>query len=142
MKTPWTKENEVSRKWYIIDAQDQILGRVSTKVASLLIGKGKVTQVPNLDCGDYVIVINASKVKVTRNKAKDKMYYSHSGYPGGFKEINFADLIVKSPTRPIELAVKRMLPANKLKDRMMTRLFVYADSEYKQQAQKPVEVKL
>lgn len=142
MKTTWTKESEVSRTWYLIDAKDQILGRLATKVASLLIGKGKVDMVPNLDCGDYVVIINSKDIKVTRKKGTQKMYYSHSGYPGGFKEIPFNDMLVKNPIKPIQLAVKRMLPSNKLKATMMARLFIYEGSEHKQQAQNPVEIKL
>ncbi|MCK9368705.1 50S ribosomal protein L13 [Candidatus Dojkabacteria bacterium] len=142
MNTPWTKEKEITREWHLVDAKDQILGRVATRVASLLIGKGKVKMVPNLDCGDYVIVINAAGIKLTRGKETKKMYYRHSGYPGGFRETRFDDLIKEHPTRPIELAVKRMLPQNKMKSRMMARLFVYADSNHKQEAQKPKTVKL
>lgn len=142
MKTPWTKESEVKRNWYVIDASNQILGRVATKVASLLIGKGKVDMVPNLDCGDYVVVINSSKIKLTRGKENKKMYYSHSGYPGGFRETTFADLMVKDATRPLKLAVKRMLPQNKLNASMMARLYIYADEKHDNAAQKPVEIKL
>lgn len=142
MKTIWTKEKDIKRNWYLVDAGDQILGRVATRVASLLIGKGKVEQVPNLDCGDYVVVINASRIKLTRGKESKKMYYSHSGFPGGFKETTFDKVMEKDPTKPITLAVKKMLPVNKLKDTMMTRLFVYEGSEHKQEAQKPTLIKL
>ncbi len=142
MKTTWTKESEVKRNWYLIDAKDQILGRLSTRIASLLIGKSKVDMVPNLDCGDFVVVINAKDIKLTRRKETKKMYYSHSGYPGGFKETRFDEMIVKNPTKPIELAVKRMLPNNKLKATMMARMFIYEGADHKQQAQAPVEIKL
>src|SRR5690606_39154601 len=119
-----------------------ILGRLATKVASLLIGKGKVNLVPNLDCGDYVVVINSEKIKLTRGKEQKKMYYSHSGYPGGFRETVYTDVVKNDATKPLELAVKRMLPNNKHKATMMARLFVYADDAHKQQAQNPVEIKL
>lgn len=142
MKTPWTKESEIKRVWHVIDARDQILGRIATKVATLLIGKGKVNFVPNLDCGDYVIVLNSSKIKLTRGKEEKKMYYSHSGYPGGFKEVRFDEMMAKDSRKPLELAVKRMLPQNKQKADMMARLFIYVDENHKQQAQNPVEVKL
>lgn len=137
MNTTWTKENEIERKWHIVDVSGQILGRVATKIASLLIGKGKVTQVPNLDCGDYVVVINSAKIKLTRGKEEKKMYYRHSGFPGGFREMRFDEMIKRHPERPVQLAVKNMLPNNKLRDRMMARLFVYSDENHKHQAQNP-----
>ena len=109
-KTDWNKKENIERSWYIVDVKDQILGRVSTKIASLLIGKGKVGIVPNVDCGDYVVVINSDEVKLTRGKELKKMYYRHSGFPGGLKEIVFADQIKKNSTKVIEMAVKNMLP--------------------------------
>ena len=109
-KTGWTKEDEISRDWYIIDAKDQILGRVATHIASLLIGKGKAEIVPNIDCGDSVVVINSDFVKLTRGKELKKIYYKHSGYPGGLKETVFADQLEKDSRKIIELAVKNMLP--------------------------------
>ena len=142
MNTPWTKESEIKREWHIVDARDMILGRIATRIAALLIGKGKVNAVPNLDCGDYVIVINSDKVKLTRRKETKKMYYSHSGYPGGFKEIRFDQMMERDSRKPIQLAVKRMLPQNKLKAKMMARLFVYKDENHTHQGQNPVEVKL
>ena len=141
-KTDWNKKENIERSWYIVDVKDQILGRVSTKIASLLIGKGKVGIVPNVDCGDYVVVINSDEVKLTRGKELKKMYYRHSGFPGGLKEIVFADQIKKNSTKVIEMAVKNMLPKNKLRDGRMARLFVYKDSNHKQEGQKHVEYKI
>ncbi|OGC47506.1 50S ribosomal protein L13, partial [candidate division WS6 bacterium RIFOXYC1_FULL_33_10] len=115
-KTDWTNKSEVDRVWHIIDAKDQILGRVATKIASLLIGKEKVSIVPNVDGGDFVIVLNSDNVKLTRGKESKKMYYKHTGYPGGLKEIVFEDQIKKDSRRVIELAVKNMLSKNKLRD--------------------------
>ncbi|NLZ24263.1 50S ribosomal protein L13 [Candidatus Dojkabacteria bacterium] len=141
-KTGWTKENEISRDWYIIDAKDQILGRVATHIASLLIGKGKAEIVPNIDCGDSVVVINSDFVKLTRGKELKKIYYRHSGYPGGLKETVFADQLEKDSRKIIELAVKNMLPKNKLRDGRMARLYIYKDSNHKHEPQKPKEYKL
>ncbi len=141
-KTTWTKKEQIERKWHLVDVKDQILGRSATKIASLLIGKGKVNAVPNLDCGDYVVVINSAKVNLSRNKEGKKMYYSHTGFPGGFKEITFEKLIEKDPTAPIKKAVERMLPDTKLRKSMMLRLFVYADENHKHEAQKPVSYNL
>lgn len=141
MKTTWTKEKDVKRDWYIIDAKDQILGRLATRIAALLIGKSKVNMVPNLDCGDYVVVINSAKIKLTRGKESTKMYYSHSGFPGGFKELTFNQVMEKDATKPIIQAVKRMLPQNKLKDPRMARLFVSVDENHTHEAQKPTPIK-
>ena len=141
-KTDWTNKTEVNREWHIIDVNDQILGRVATKIASLLIGKEKANIVPNVDGGDFVIVLNSDKVKLTRGKGLKKIYYKHSGYPGGLKEIVFDDQIKKDSTRVILLAVKNMLPKNKLRDGRMNRLFVYKGGEHKQAAQNPKEYKL
>ena len=141
-KTEWTKKEDIQRSWYLIDIKDQILGRVATKIASLLIGKEKPEIVPDVDCGDYVVVINSDLVKLTRGKEKKKMYYRHSTYPGGLKETRF-DEQMKMDSRKIILdAVKNMLPQNKLRDIRIVRLIVYKDSEYKNTAQKPVEIKL
>jgi large subunit ribosomal protein L13 len=141
-KTIWTKEKDVKREWYLIDVKDQILGRVATKIASLLIGKGKPEIVPNVDCGDYVIVINSDDIKLTRGKEKKKMYYRHSTYPGGLKETRFDEQLVKDSRKIIVDAVKNMLPQNKLKDKRIARLVVYKNSEHKNAAQKPKEIKL
>ena len=141
-KTVWTKKEDVERKWYIVDAKDQILGRLATKIASLLIGKEKPEIVPDVDCGDYVVVINSDNVKLTRGKELKKMYYRHSGYPGGFKETRFDRQMELDSTKVIEDAVKNMLPNNKMRDRRMARLFVYKNSVHKHGGQNPIEIKL
>lgn len=141
-KTESNKKENVKREWYIVDAKDQILGRVATKIASLLIGKGKANITPSVDGGDYVIVLNSDLVKLTRGKELSKMYYKHSGYPGGLKEIVFADQIKKDSRKVIELAVKNMLPKNKLRDGRFNRLFIYKGGEHNNEAQKPIEYKL
>jgi large subunit ribosomal protein L13 len=141
-KTEWTKEKDIKRNWYTVDVKDQILGRVSTKIASLLIGKSKPEAVPNLDFGDFVIVLNSDLIKLTRGKEEKKMYYRHTGYPGGLIETRFDKQLEKDSRKIIELAVKNMLPKNKLRDGRMARLFVYTGNEHKNEAQKPVEYKL
>jgi len=140
--TQWTKKEDINREWYVIDAKDLILGRVATQIASLLIGKAKPSIVPNMDCGDYVIVVNTDQLKLTRGKENKKMYYSYSGFPGGLKETVFKDQMVKDSTKVVLDAVKNMLPKNKLRDLRMNRLFVYKNDEHKHQAQNPKEYKL
>lgn len=125
-----TKQSEIKRVWHLIDAKDQILGRLSTKIAELLMGKGKSYFVRHLDCGDLVVVINAEKVKVTGKKEKQKKYYRYSGYPGGLKSETLGQLRQKNPTRIIYEAVKGMLPQNKLKKRMLTRLYIFTGEEH------------
>lgn len=132
-----TKEN-VERNWYVIDAAGKPLGRVATKAAHVLRGKNKTTYTPHVDCGDYVIIINADKVKLTGNKLNDKMYYNHSGYPGGLRERNAKVMIEKYPEEMMERAVKGMLPHNRLGRAMFKKLFVYRNEEHKHAAQKPV----
>jgi len=141
-KTTWTKEKDIERNWYTVDVKDQILGRVATRIASLLIGKDKPEIVPNIDCGDYVVVLNTDLVKLTRGKEFKKIYYKHSGYPGGLKEIVFNKQIEKDSRRVIYLAVKNMLPKNKLREGRMERMFIYKGDEHKHEAQKPKEYKL
>lgn len=141
-KTDWTKKEDIERKWYIVDVKDQILGRVATQIASLLIGKSKPEIVPNVDCGDFVIVINSDDIKLTRGKEKKKFYRRHTGYPGALREIRFDEQLKKNSRKIIEFSVKNMLPKNKLRDGRMSRLFVYKGSEHKHSAQKPVEYKL
>lgn len=141
-KTKWTKKEDIERVWYVVDVKDQILGRVATKIASLLIGKEKPEIVPNVDCGDFVIVINADEIKLTRGKEKKKFYRRHTGFPGALKEIRFDEQLERDSRRVIELAVKNMLPKNKLRDGRMSRLFVYRGGEHSHKAQKPVEYKL
>lgn len=140
-KTTWTKKEDITRSWYVVDVKDQILGKAATKIASLLIGKGKVEAVPNQDCGDYVIVINTDDIKLTREKETKKMYYRHSGFPGGLKSIRFDDQLKLDSTKIIKDAVITMLPQNKLRAPRMARLFVYKGAEHKQSGQKPVEIK-
>lgn len=141
-KTEWISQNDVTRDWYVVDVSDQVLGRVATKIATMLMGKSKTNYVPNIDCGDNVIVVNASKVKLTRGKETKKFYYTHSGFAGGLKVTRFDDMMRKNPEYIIRQAVKRMLPQNKLLDLRMARMHVYEGGEHNNQAQKPVEVKL
>ena len=125
MKTYSTKVSEIKRDWHVIDATDQVLGRLATRVARLLMGKHKPIFSRNLDVGDYVVIINAEKVRVTGDKAKQKVYYRHSGYPGGLKSITYDKLMQANPTRVIEHAVKGMLPHTRLGGNMMKKLKVY-----------------
>ena len=125
MKTYSVKASEIKREWHVLDAADQVLGRLATRVARLLMGKHKPIFTRNLDTGDYVVVINADKVRVTGNKAKQKVYYRHSGYPGGLKTISYDKLMETNPTRVIEHAVKGMVPHTRLGANMMKKLRVY-----------------
>ena len=136
-----TKEN-IERKWYVVDAEGQTLGRLATKVATILKGKHKPTYTPHVDCGDYVIVINASKVKLTGKKLDDKMYYNHSGYPGGLRERNARTMLEKYPEEMVERAIKGMLPHGPLGNKMGKKLFVYKDAEHKHEAAKPIALKI
>ena len=136
------KKENVDRKWYVIDAEGVTLGRLATKVATVLKGKHKPIYTPHVDCGDFVIVVNAEKVKLTGNKLNDKMYYNHSGYVGGLRERNAKTMIEKYPEEMIERAVKGMLPKNRLGNQMYKKLFVYAGPDHKQSAQKPIELKV
>ena len=136
------KKETVERKWYVLDATDLPLGRVATKAAHMLRGKHKVTFTPHIDCGDYIIITNASKVKLTGNKLNDKMYYNNSGYTGGLRERNAAEMIEKYPVEMVERAVKGMLPHNRLGRQMAKKLFVYAGDAHEQQAQKPESISL
>lgn len=142
MNTFMEKKETVERKWYVIDAEGVALGRLASKVAVVLKGKHKATYTPHIDCGDYVIVVNAEKVKLTGNKLEDKKYYNHSGYVGGLRERNAKTMIEKYPEEMIERAVKGMLPKGRLGRAMSKKLFVYAGPEHKQQAQKPIEMKV
>ncbi len=142
MKTFMQKKENIERKWYVIDASDKNLGRLATKAATILRGKHKVTYTPHVDCGDYVIVINASKVNLTGNKLNDKMYYNHSGYPGGLRERNAKTMIEKYPEEMVERAIKGMLPHGRLGRQMAKKLFVYADNNHKHEAQKPESLSL
>ena len=142
MKTFMEKKENVDRKWYVIDAEGVTLGRLATKVATVLKGKHKPIYTPHVDCGDFVIVVNAEKVKLTGNKLNDKMYYNHSGYVGGLRERNAKTMIEKYPEEMIERAVKGMLPKNRLGNQIYKKLFVYAGPDHKQSAQKPIELKV
>jgi len=135
MKTYSTKAKDVERKWHVIDASGKTLGRLCTQIASLLLGKHKPTYVPYLDTGDYVIVLNAARVRVTGKKTKQKAYYRHSGYPGGLKTEIYEDVMAAHPTRIIEHAVRGMLPHNRLGRVMFKKLKVYAGDEHPHQAQ-------
>ena len=137
MKTFSAKPLEVERKWYLIDAEGKTLGRVAVAVADLLRGKNKPQYTPNVDTGDFVVVINAEKIVVTGKKETDKMYYHHTGYPGGFRAASFKELMAKAPEKALEKAVKGMLPHNTLGSEQFTTLKVYAGSEHPHQAQKP-----
>ena len=140
MKTFMEKKETVNRNWYVIDAENLPLGRVAAKAANLLRGKHKVTFTPHIDCGDYVIIVNADKVKLTGNKLEQKMYYNHSGFPGGLRERNAKTMIEKYPVEMVERAVKGMLPHNRLGRATGKKLFVYAGSEHKHSAQKPESI--
>lgn len=142
MNTYMEKKETVERKWYVIDAEGISLGRVATKAATILRGKHKPTFTPHIDCGDYVIIVNASKVKLTGNKLNDKMYYNHSRFAGGLRERNAVEMITNYPEEMVERAVKGMLPKGRLGRQMYSKLFVYAGPDHKQQAQKPIEMKV
>jgi large subunit ribosomal protein L13 len=142
MKSYMQKKESVERSWYVIDADGVSLGRVATRAAHILRGKHKVTYTPHVDCGDLVIVTNANKVKLTGNKLNDKMYYNHSGFPGGLRERNAAEMIEKYPVEMIERAVKGMLPKNRLGRQQIKKLKVYADANYVEKAQQPKEYKV
>jgi large subunit ribosomal protein L13 len=137
MNTFMPSASSVERKWYVVDASQYTLGRLSSQVASVLRGKNKPVYTPNLDMGDYVIVINAEKVKVSGKKLDQKVYYNHSDYVGGMKETTLRELMAKKPERVIELAVKGMLPKGPLGREMYKKLHVYAGPEHEQAAQKP-----
>ncbi len=142
MNTFMQKKETVDRKWYVIDATDVALGRLASQAATVLRGKNKPTFTPHIDCGDFVIITNASKVKLTGNKLKDKMYYNHSRYAGGLRERNAQTMIDRYPVEMVERAVKGMLPKGPLGRKMIKKLFVYADENHEQTAQKPVEMKV
>ncbi len=135
MKTYVTRAGDIRREWHVVDAGGRILGKLAVEVASLLMGKHKPIYAPNLDTGDYVVVINAAKVKVSGKKAEQKRYYRHSGYPGGLKDPTFEEVFSRYPTRVIEYAVKGMLPHNHLGKVMFRKLRVYAGAEHPHGAQ-------
>ncbi|MGB4758882.1 MAG: 50S ribosomal protein L13 [Candidatus Saccharimonadales bacterium] len=137
-KTYSAKPSDVTRAWYVIDASQAPLGRIATQAAQLLLGKGKPQFTQHIDVGDYVIVINAEKLVVTGDKLAKKMYYKHSGFPGGLTELTMTEKMAKDVTAPVVQAIRGMLPVNKLRDGRLARLKVYAGSDHNHEAQKPV----
>ena len=142
MKSYMQKKETVERKWYVIDAEGKPLGRVAAKAAHMLRGKHKPTFTPHIDCGDYIIIVNAEKVLLTGNKLNDKKYYNHSMYAGGLRERTAKEMIERYPEEMIERAVKGMLPKGRLGRQMYRKLFVYAGPEHKHEAQKPTVIEL
>jgi len=142
MKSFVAKKEQVDQKWLLVDAEGAVLGRMASKIAPILMGKNKPTYTPHVDTGDYVVVINAEKVKVTGAKAEAKEYDYYTYYPGGHKYVSFADMMAKKPEKVIELAVRRMLPKNKLGKQMLTKLKVYRGAEHEHRAQKPEKIEL
>jgi large subunit ribosomal protein L13 len=137
IKTFIAKKEDVQQDWYVIDATDKVLGRMASRIAMILQGKTKPIYTPHVDTGDFVIVTNAEKIKLTGNKMNEKVYYTHSGYPGGFKEIPIKKWMEKHPDRIVNLAVKRMLPKTKLGSAMLKKLKVYAGPDHSHEAQQP-----
>lgn len=142
MRTISANAQTAQHDWYVVDAEDKVLGRLATELANRLRGKHKPEYTPHCDTGDFIVVVNADKVRVTGNKAKDKVYYSHSNFPGGLKEITFEKLIDRAPERAIELAVKGMLPRGPLGRAMFKKLKVYAGNEHPHSAQQPQTLSL
>lgn len=142
MSTEVAKAQDIKRAWYVVDLEDKVLGRAATEIARVLRGKHKPIYTPSVDTGDFVIVVNADKVKLTGNKLADKKYYRHSGYPGGIRSANAGELLEKKPEMLIQAAVKGMLPKNRLGRKMFTKLKVYAGGEHPHNAQQPKELAL
>jgi large subunit ribosomal protein L13 len=142
MKTKVLKKADINRKWYVVDATNKILGRFATRIARILTGKNKPQYTPHVDCGDFVVVLNADKFRVTGKKMEDKIYYSHSMYPGGLKAISLKLMLEKQPRKIIYKAVSGMLPKNRLRDRRLTRLKIYLSSEHPHIAQAPQKIDL
>ncbi|MDP3025341.1 MAG: 50S ribosomal protein L13 [candidate division Zixibacteria bacterium] len=142
MKTYTPKLNEIEKKWYLVDARGKVLGRLASKVAQILLGKGKPKFTPHLDSGDYVVVINCDKVMLTGKKTRLKTYYHYTGYPGGLKKEEFSKLIKEKPEKVFIHSVKGMLPHNRLGDKILSKLFVYSGEKHPHQAQKPVSLEL
>ena len=141
-KTYYPKQGEIEREWVLVDANDQTLGRLATRIASILIGKHKPTYTPGVDCGDFVVVVNAERVRVSGNKLEDKRYYWHTGYPGGLKSIALRDLLAKHPERVLRKAVWGMVPHNRLGRKLMKKLKIYAGPDHPHQAQQPKPLEL
>jgi len=142
LKTYMAKPQDQERKWYVIDATDQVLGRLAAEVAALLRGKHKPTFTPHVDTGDFVIVVNAEKIRLTGKKLTDKKYTYHSGYPGGLKQVDYQTMMKNKPEKALEIAVKGMLPHNSLGRNMFKKLKVYRGPDHPHQAQKPVKWEL
>ena len=142
MRTISAREQDIQRDWYVVDAQGQTLGRLATRVATILRGKHKPIFTPHVDCGDYVVIINAEKIHTTGQKMTQKKYYRHSGYPGGLREIALKDQLQKFPNRVLESAVRGMLPKNRLGRKMFHKLKVYAGSNHPHEAQQPKPLEL
>lgn len=142
MKTYSANKETVKRNWYIVDATDKTLGRMASEIARRLRGKHKAEFTPHVDTGDYIVVINAEKISVTGKKRTDKVYYHHSGYPGGIKSRSFEDMVEKAPERVVEMAVKGMMPKNKLSRSMLGKLKVYAGGEHPHSAQQPQSLEI
>jgi len=142
VKTALPKQDGIERKWYVVDAENKILGRTATKIAIYLRGKHKTCFTPHIDCGDHIIVINTEKIKLTGKKETDKMYYSHSGFKGGLKTTPVSRMREKSPDKLIYKAVYGMLPANKLRAQMLKRLKIYTGPNHENEAQKPITLEI
>jgi len=142
VKTYTVRKDDIKREWFVVDAQGKTLGRLASEITRILRGKHKPIYAPHLDCGDYVIVVNAEKVRVTGKKLDQKFYYRHSGYPGGLKSINLRDQLQRHPTRVLEAAVRGMLPKNRLGRAMIKKLKVYAGGSHPHQAQQPKVLEL
>ena len=142
MKTFQAKKEEVEHKWYLVNAEGKVLGRLSTELVKILKGKTKPTYTPHMDTGDFVVVVNAGKVTLTGKKMKDKIYYHHTGYPGGIKEMNAEKLLAKKPTEMIRMAVRGMLPKNSLGRQMLRKLKIYAGPSHPHEAQRPVPLEI
>jgi large subunit ribosomal protein L13 len=137
MSTPFPSKNDIERRWHVVDAEGQVLGRLATRVATLLMGKHKPSYTPFLDCGDHVVVVNAEKIALTGNKLQDKLYHRHSGYPGSIREVRARRLLREHPERLIEAAVRGMVPKTKLGRQMLSKLRVYPGPEHPHSAQQP-----
>jgi large subunit ribosomal protein L13 len=142
MKTYTATPSTIKRDWYVVDATDKVLGRLATEVARRLRGKHKAEYTPHMDTGDYIVIVNAEKIRVTGNKAKDKIYYRHSGFPGGLKKISFEKLLEKSPNTILERAIKGMLPKGPLGRAMFRKLKIYTGAEHNHTAQQPIQLEL
>lgn len=140
MKTKILKKDELTRTWYLVNAADKVLGRLASRIARILIGKNKAQYTPHLDCGDFVVIINADKFRVTGKKLKDKIYYSHSFFPGGLKQINLENMLKKHPGRAIYHAVSGMLPKNRLRAKRLQRLKIYTSPDHPHKAQAPTKI--